>query len=432
MGQKNADTVEFRPWNLIQDSINSNVHTVDPKCIKMLRVGDIVDILEIESLNTEQVLSFIASDVEVLSINPGNNKVTFDSSFDTSGLTGIPYLKIDNIDDVQVALERALCDPSGSAPFDLRQNILDFEADKPSAGKGLYDVADVSLWRVGDTVRVIDDSGVLISSTTVFGINVNADDTNNKATIAVNDNTVIPLGANPFIQNLTINGELATKRNQERIDEIDRPYRNRLPLAQPDGFHGCFEYPELFVNGSAEVYIDGNKKFPGQAGTLASLVQGALPNGQMTFSSMILNLFGNQTQVEVVSAAGFGVTVTGNHKQGFLVQVNNNSDAATAKEICDAINADVDARKIVQAIYSGTGATAVTAFGPTNLAGGLDDSTRDYAELEQVFENKRSGTGFKFISFNIRTDLPNRMNKVPRDSEEMDIAFVKAQENQDR
>ena len=52
--------------------------------------------------------------------------------------------------------------------------------------------------------------------------------------------------------------------------------------------------------------------------------------------------------------------------------------------------------------------------------------------IEQVFENKITGTGFKFISFNIRPDLPNRMNKAPKDSEEIDIAYVRIRDNQDR
>lgn len=430
MGQQNADTIEFRPWQKINDAINSNQHVLQDICL--LRVGDKVDILDIESLDTEKVLSVIANDLTILSINPGNKKVTFSAAFDSTAV-GTPFVRIDSIDDVQVALERAICDPAvNPGSFDLRQVIEDFEADKPSAGKGLYDVDDASLWRVGDEVKIVDDNGVIIVSTTVFAINVNADDANNKATIAVNDNTVVPLGSNPYIQNLTITGESAIKRNQERIDEIDRPERNRLPLSQPDGSHGCFEYPDLFLNSSAEVYIDGNKKFPGAIGTLASLVQGALPNGQITFTSMILNDFGNKSQVEVVAGAGLAVTVTGNHKLGFLVQVNDNGGTATAKDIADAIQANADARKVVQAIYSGTGVTVTAPFGPTSLSGGLDDSTRDYSEIEQVFENKKAGTGFKFISFNIRPDLPNRMNKVPKDSEEMDIAFVKAHDNQDR
>lgn len=432
MGQKNADTIEFRPWQEITDAINSNQHTLDDICL--LRNNDKVDIIEVESLDTEKVLSVIASDLTVLSINPGTKKVVFSAAFDTSALTGIPQVRIDTIDDAQVAIERAICDPANNpGSFDLRQNIEDFEADKPSAGKGLYDVADTSLWRVGDEVKVVDDNGVLILLTTIFGIDINADDANNKATIAVNDNTVIPLGANnPYIQNLTINSELAIKRNQEHLDEIDKPQRNQLPLSQPDGSHGCFEYNASYLNNSAECYIDGNKKFPGLVGTRSELVQGNLPDGQLTITAMILNTFGDSTRVEVVSAGGLAVTVTGNHKNGFLVQVNDNGGAATAKEIADAINADVDARKVVQVLYSGDGSTVVAAFGPTNLAGGADDASRDYAEIEQVFENKKSGTGFKFISFNIRPDLPNRMNKVPKDSEEMDIAYVRIRDNQDR
>ena len=430
MGQKNADTVQFKPWETVNDSVNSNTHVMQEIC--RIRESDTVDIWDVDPV-TEEVHSVIASNLTILSINPGNNKVVFSAPFDSSSPTGTVVVNVQNIDDSQQAIERALCDPAPKSSLkNLQQAIEAFEADSPSAGKGLYDVDDSQGFRPGDEVEVVNDTGVVIASTTIHAIDINADDANNKSTIAVNSNVDPVIGQNPIIRAKALTLEEYAERLQERIDEIDKPVKNKLPIAQPDSTNSVFEFPVLFLSGSSDVFIDGSKKHLGDCGTLSELVQGALPNGQVTFTSMILNTFGDQTRIEVVNAAGLTVSVTGNHKTGFLVQVNNNSGAATAKQICDAINADADAKKVVQAIYSGDGSTALAAFGPTNLAGGADDATLDYCELEQVFENKRTGTGFKFVSFNIRPDHPNRMNKAPKDSEEIVIGYAKALVNQDR
>lgn len=430
MGQKNADTIQFKPWEQLNDSINSNTHTMLDVC--RIREGDQVDIFDVD-LETEEIHAVIATNLTILSINRGNKKVVFDAPFSSTVATGTIVVNIQNIDDVQQAIDRSLCDPVGSPKKNLQQAILDFEADFPSAGKGLYDVADSQGFRPGDEVIVVNDDGVVIQSTTIHSVDINADDVNNRSTIAVNDNTdPLVLTKNPRIRAKNLTLETYAERLQERIDEIDKPEKNKFPISQPDSENSCFELPALFLSNSTDVFIDGSKKHLGDCGTLASLTVGALPNGQIVFTSMILNAFGNLTQVEVQSGAGLTVAVSGNHKTGFLVQVNDKGGAATAKEICDAINNDTKARKIVQAIYSGTGVTVVAAFGPSNLAGGADDATLDYCELEQVFENERTGTGFKFISFNIRPDQPNRMNKVPKDSEEMILGYAKALVNQDR
>jgi len=55
----------------------------------------------------------------------------------------------------------------------------------------------------------------------------------------------------------------------------------------------------------------------------------------------------------------------------------------------------------------------------TPLAGGLNDATFDYAELEQVYKNNISATGYKWIAFNVRPDQKNRMKVPPQDSEEL-------------
>jgi len=434
MGQPNASRLQYLPREVITDGISSNVHTL--QAVDHLKLGDSVDIWEIDPV-TKKRLAVIASDLIVLAINPGTKKVTFSASFDTSGLTGQPIVRVDNIDDIQEAIERLYrrkSDASGIS-FDVRQTIIDFEADAPSAGKGLYDVADTQFWEPGDKVAVIDDTGVLIAETTIFAVNINADDTNNKATIAVNNNTVIPLGSNPYIQNLSLTVDEALRRIRDRVDEIDLPKKNQLPLQLPDNSVPAFEFADLFLSGSSDIFLDGNKKSLGLAGTRASLIQGT-SNAQLTFTSMVLNTQGNNTTIEVQNAAGLTVVVGGNFQNGFSITIGSNSGTASAKQIADAINAHATAKRLVQVVYGGDGSGVVTPFGPSSLAGGLDDATKDYAEIEQVFENKISGTGFKWISFNcgqtVHNADPNRMKRPPQDSEEFAIAYSKASRNIDK
>lgn len=430
MGQPNASRIQYLPREIITDGIDSNIHTL--QAVDHLVVGDIVDIWEIDPV-TKKRLSVIESDITILSVNPGNKKVTFSTSFDTSGLTGQPIVRVDNIDDSQEAIERLYrrSQNANSISFDLRQNILDFEADQPSAGKGLYDVDDAQFWEPGDEVTIIDDDGIVITSTTIFAVNVNADDANNKSTIAVNDNTVVNLGTNPYIQNLSLSVDEVLRRTRDRVDEIDLPKKNQALLQLPDNSQLAFEFPDLFLAGSTDVFIDGNKKTKGATGTRATLVQGT-GNGALTLHSMILNTKGNATQVAVTNAPGLTVTVGGNSQTGYTVTANNNSGAATAKQVADAINANAIAKRIVQAVYGGDGSSSAPVFVATSLAGGLNDSTFDYAEIEQVFENKIVGTGFKWISFNILNGDPNRMNKAPKDSEELVIGYSKAHRNIDK
>lgn len=424
MGQPNAKRIQYVPLATILNPVNDNIQELND--VSFLELNDTVDVLDVDA--NGNVLSVLADNLTVLSFNPGTKKVTLSASVDTTAATGTPKLYIQEIDDVQVALDRLFKRKSGK--FDLRQSIVEFDEDTPTAGKTTYYVDDASFFRAGDEVAVIDDTGVLSVSATIESVNVNADAANNRSSIVITSDVPVTLLNNPYIQNLTIDLEKAVRRNQERIDEIDRPVKNE-DLGEGNGAHTAFEVASLFVQGSSELYMDGNRKKIGTPGTRAGHTEGA-GNAQLIFLSMILGLPGNDTEVRVQAGAGFSISVSGNFTNGHTVTINNNGGLATAKEIADALNAHAEAKRLIQVRYGGDGTGVVSAFGPTALAGGLDDGTGDYAELEQIFKNLVTGTGFKWVSFHIRPNEKNRLSSPPDDDEELAIDYAKAADNVDR
>jgi hypothetical protein len=384
----------------------------------------------------------LADNVEILAINPATKKVVLSAAIDSSAATGTPMLAVNNIDDGQEAIDRLYRDPTpGEVPFDLRQNILRYDSNTPINGQATYHVADASFWRAGDDFKVVDDTGVIIQNGTIVSVTPAADATNNKAKIVVDDNTAINVVNNPYIQNETIDVTRAILRNQERIDEIDRPAVNQnFSPAIGNGADACFEAPALFVPGSSKAYIDKGRMKLGTAGTRAVLALGA-GNGQLNLKSMILGTLGNEVEIEVLNSAGLTVQVVKTFQRTgaqnytnsqYLVRVNNNSGAATAADIANAINSDAQAKRIMQALYGGDGTGLVAATAATPLAGGLDNGTGDYAELEQVYENLSTGTGFKFVSFWILSDSRNRLAEPPADDEEIWGDYTTAADNVDR
>ena len=427
MGQQNLKRTQFIPRATITTLANTNVHTLD--FIGYFENNDTVDVIEVDANgNIVQVLSENAT---ILAINPGTKQITLDVSVDTSGLTGTPMLRAQEIDDGQEAIDRLYRRRvKGPISFNLLQDILEVRVDVPSVGKTTYFVDDVSFWRQGDEVKILDDNGVVAASATIESVNVNADDTDYKSSIVISSSVGVTIPNNPYIQNLTITQSAAIQRVQERVDQIDRPIPNQY-LGDGDGSHLAFETPDLFLQGTTGLFLDSGKKRLGTAGTRASLVQGT-GDSQITLESMILGLEGNKTTIEVVAGAGINVSVSGNSKNGYVISVTDNTGAITSKELADAINGDADAKRIVQAIYGGTGTGVVAAFGPSSMAGGLDDGTGDYAELEQVWENKNTGTGLKWVSFHIRKNERNRMNSAPDQDEEITIDYSRALVNADR
>jgi hypothetical protein len=184
----------------------------------------------------------------------------------------------------------------------------------------------------------------------------------------------------------------------------------------------AFETDGLFKAATTHLYIDGRKLRLGTTGTRAAKSVGA-GDAVVTYTSMILGTAGNRTDVSVTAGAGFTVSVSGDFVNGYVVDCTDNGGAATAAQIASAINADAVAKRLVQVQFGGNGTGVVAPFVATALLGGLDNGTGDYAEIPQVFENKIIATGYKWVSLWILPDERNRLNKPPRNTEELFIDY---------
>ncbi len=435
MGQINLKRTQFKARETVtspQDSAQQPVALT-----KFFEIGDVVDVIDVDT--NGNVTSTLANNLTVLGIVT-NAELNLSSTVDTTAAIGTPMIRNQSIDDGQDAMERAFCRKLvGDVNFDLTQLILDKGVNEPSGGRTTYDIADASFWRAGDLTDVYDNTGLIASDLVIESVNINADDTLNKATIVVVAVQDVTLPNTPFLLNKTITAQKAILRNQERIDEIDRPVKNDN-FGVGDGACTVFKTSNLFVAQSTDFLIDGRKQTLGTAGDRATLVQDS-GDAELTFTSMILGLLGNEIEVEVQSGAGFTVAVVKDFKVSgsgsftnsqYLIQVNDNGGAATAEELADAINADVLAQRIVQVQFGGDGSTVTAAFGPTNLAAGADNGLGDYAELEQIFENAIATTGYNYCSSHIRPDEVNRMPEPPADDEDIGFGYFRAADNVDR
>lgn len=426
MGQLNLLRTEFEAQVLVTTPANDDVQAVN--FTGYFDVGDLVDVLELDAFGN--ILSTIASGLSILSIDP-NAGLTLSAVVNTTGLVGSPYISVQNIDDGWAAVDRLYRRKfSGSVGFIVTEPISGSTINSPIAGQTTLSVADTSFLRVGDTIDVIGNEGIVVTGATILAVNVNADDVNNPGTVVINMVANISGFTNPRLVSTSITIQDAVERNQARIDEIDRPVENQY-LGVGDNNQTAWEVSTLFKAASSKVLLDGNRKRLGTAGTRAALTSGA-GNAQMLFTSMILGTEGNKTKVAVVAGAGLTVAVTGSFSAGYNISVNNNAGAATAKDIANAINANATAKRIVQARWGGTGLGLAVAFALTFLAGGLNNGAGDYAELEQVFNNLIANTGYKWFSFHIRPSEPNRMNRPPKSNEEIVIDYREAMENVDR
>ncbi len=445
MGQTHLKRTHFEARSTVINPKNDDKQDVEH--IKYFELGDKVDVID-EDANGN-IISVLANNAEILAISPVNIPTKFivlDTVVDTTLATGTPRIRVQEIDDGHEAIDRLYCRrPRGPIVFDLYQYIENSQINEPVAGQTTLDVDDASFWRVGDIADLLADEGIIVSDTTVLAVNPNADDSLNKATIVVSGNHDTSTFTNPFIINKTITDDRAIRRNQERIDGIDQPVENEL-MGIGNKTRCAWESQNLFVENSAKATIDGRRGRLGTQGTRATHTQDLGTNSELKFTSMLMGLLGNFIDVQVVNAPGLTVTVSELYKSSstaiipptkYLVQVNSNNGTATAQEIADAINADSVAKTVVQVQYGGGGEGAdgsgiVTPFGPTALAGGLDDGTGDYAEVEQIFQNSIIGTGFKWISQHMRPDERNRYNEPPHDDEEIVIDYRRAFDNVDR
>lgn len=435
MGQINSERILFRPMEEITPAANDDLQKM--AFTGYLEIGDIVDIVDVDDCG--KIISVLAENITVLAIDP-NVSVTFDTVVDTTAATGTPYLRAQPIDDAQEAIDRLYRRQISSTglSFILKQDILAQGLNEPSAGKTTYDVADTSFWRVGDTVQVLSDEG-LAGNATIESVNVNADDSGNYSTIVISSLIDTSALTNPFLLNTSISVQDAIERNQQRLDEIDRPIENEY-IGVGNGCKTVFDADNLLVQGSSKLQMDGKRLRLGTAGTRATLSNGA-GNAQLSLTSMVLGLKGNDIDFKMTDpgapSQALSVAVTGNFSTGWLINVSLATDAgsvitSTAADVAALLNADATAKLLVQAIYGGTGLGLQAALAQTPLAGGLDDGTGDYAELEQVFENSNTNTGYKWFALHIRPDERNRLNKPPRDDEELVVDYREAMENIDR
>lgn len=428
MGQTNLIRTQFEPRVTITTPANDDRQVVN--FTGYFQVGDVVDVIEVDG--DGNILTTIADNLTVLAIDP-DVSLTLDAVVDTTGLTGTPMVMCQNIDDGQEAIDRLYRRKfTGSVGFIVQQTILGEDLNTPVAGKTTFFVEDVKFIRAGDIADVLADEGIIATGVTVDSVTPSADDTNNKAQVIITSNVTTVGFTNPHLVFTSITVQQAVERNQERIDEIDRPVENEF-MGIGDGRMTTFYTSNLFVAGTSKVLLDGKRMRLGTKGTQATLSQGA-GNAQLLFTSLILGTDGNKTKVAVVADVNptISVTVTGNFTTGHTITVTDANGTATALQIAVAIMGHSTAKRLVLARYGGSGVGIVATFAATNLAGGLADGVGDYAEIEQVYRNNIQYTGYKMISFHIRPNEINRLNTPPKQDEEVIIDYRRPSENQNR
>lgn len=440
MGQTNLIRTLFEGSEILTSSVNSNIQTLD--FTRYFKEGDYVSIIALDAHGC-QVGAALATNLTLDAIDHGTS-VILSAAVDTS--TALPagavgwYLVPNEILTGEEAIDRLYRCYAGPENVKIQLCVNETppaELDTPIVGQSRHLVDDITCFRVGDTVNVISDSG-LLGTASIVSLDANADEANNLSEIVLDDNIDTTAETNVQICADIEVSKLFT-RLKENVDAIDQPIENEY-VGDGDCELTAFSSDELFLQGTSHLYLDGRKLRLGTAGTQASLDQGTYPgnNDSLRFTSLVLGTLGNEVEAEVVAGAGLTVTVTktfaynsgtGFTSSQYLVQVNDNGGAATAQEIADAINADPDASRIMLAQYGGDGSGVVATFGPTALAGGLDDGTGDYAELAQIYNNEISLTGYKIVSLHIRPEEKNRLDRPPRDTEELVLDYRKALTN---
>jgi len=442
MGNPNAERIQYIPREVITSALNDDRQTM--AFTGYLKQNDVVDIHDIDA--SGNILSTLASGLTISAIDE-DIAVVLSATVDTSAPTGTYVLEVRQIDDAHEALERLFRRTfKGSATsFNLRQAIVGQKLNSPSGGKGTYQVADVAFWRDGDTVDLLGDEGVIASAATIESISPRADDSNNLSQIVLTTTPDTSAFTNPIIINRTINMQEAVYRVQEDVDQIDKPVGNEdmgTLNGAADKNLVAFETANLFMEASSDMFLDGNKKKLGPAGTRAFLAVGTYPanSDALKVTSMILDDDGDKSDLILTDPAGsssaLAVTVSGSFNTGYTVDVSLETDGgsaliSTAAEVAAAINAHATAKRIMQAQYGGDGSGVMAAAGSANLAGSVDGSG-DYSEVEQVYENSIANTGFKWICFHIFPSLPNRPNNPPSQSEDLVVGYKRPLENIDR
>lgn len=433
MGQTNLIRTEFCPVELITSSLDSPQQTM--AFTDYFNYGDTVDIVAMDGNSCCFIGAPLATGLTVSGIVDCESLV-FDVSVDTStalpaGATGW-YAVAKNIDDGQAAIDRLyrrLGCGSEAKKFQICQMIVDSVSAFPSAGQTTLYVPDIDLFRAGDDVTIsCSGEAVMTNTALILSVNANADEANNLSSIVIDESLDLAGHINCQICSNSLTIVNIVERLKENIDKIDDPVENEfISIGNCDDT--VFQTDNLFLQGTSKLLLDGRRLRLGTAGTRAAYVHGA-GNAELTFTSMVLGTNGNDIKVEIVSAPGTAVTVTGDFDANTQkVSVNNNSGTATAEQIADAINADASAQKLVQVQFGGDGTGTPAALAATNLAGGMNDGTGDYAELPPIINNEITLTGYQWLSLWILPDDRNRLSVPPIDSEELVVDYRKALTN---
>ena len=411
--QPNLERTYFRPQEEITSLLDSTIHSL--AFTGYYNIGDTIDIIDVGpdgcriSLIGTRTLVGIEKDQSLI----------FDTTIDTSVATGTPYAFARNIDDGQEAVDRLYHRLGEGQTCEINVPIVAQALNQPVGGKTAFRVDDVGALRAGDTIAIIADEG-LVASAVIDSIDTMADESGNKSIVVITTVVDTSTYTNPKIQTKVAICTMVDRLRSD-IDKIDLPVENEN-LDTPDCLRTAFETDYLFRAGSSKLYLDGVRLKLGTMGTRATLTQGA-GNSALTYTSLILGLAGNATKVAVLAGAGFTISISGDFTVGHTISINDNGGAATAAQIAAALNADTIAKKLIQVVYGGTGAGLVTAFASTPLASGADDGSGDYAEIPQVYGNVISATGYKWVSMWVIPADRKRMNKPPRNSEELWIDY---------
>lgn len=420
MGQPNAKRLEYSSIQALTSATNDDFQTLSDTAL--VKVGDT---LEFWDRNASGCLETLIGTRVVTGVCP-DTSITLDSAIDLTTVTGTAVIRNREIWTVQDAIQRLY--ECGFEPQDYKINwdasITACAVDTPVIGQSTHTVGDASCWEAGDSWAIISDEG-LAGTGAVVGI----DPLTNEVTI----DDSIDCGAltNPKLINTSVDLKTQLLRLKQQIDAVGTPLCEAL--ADGDCDNTAFYASQGFIQNSSGVYLDGNRKRKGTAGTRASLVNDT-GNAEITFGSLVLGTDGNDIDIEFLDpgspSSALSVSVTGSYDGADrVVSVSLETDGgsaiiSTAQEVAEAINADADAKRLVTALWGGDGTGVQSALVATPLAGGLNDGTGDYTELQQVDNNLL--TKYAILSFHIRPTENNRMHCPPQVSEEIDLCFSEA------
>lgn len=398
MTQKNATRI----LNDLRMEIQNPANSARQEVLKTgcWRCGDVVEFYDSPDGECLPAVSLGTATIDCL---VPDDAFFFTAAIDLSTASGT-VIAVNKTLDCQQAFNDRLCDEGNpqNQPYIFAPSIVSTTQDSPVVGQMTVQINDhAECYAAGDNVKIVCDSGIVLSAT-VLSVNIAQNE------IVLDDTVDLTGETNCYLASccdiylsdiLDRTKNLISGGGQDCEDDWDG-----------DCYAAAFETSQEIVSGTSHVLLDGSLLRRGTAGTRASLSDGA-GNSEIVFTSMVLNEFGNSVQVEIVNAAGTAVTVSGTWPNR-VVSVNNNSGAATVNDLIAAIHADADARRLVQVTTGGGDGTGVAgALVATNLAGGANDATHDYAEA--LDENG----DLKFLLFNIRPDLRNSLKEPFAESE---------------